>query len=50
MAQIPAWIPPKPEMLYRLLEEKVVPEFYDRDEQGIPAAWGRPHAGKHGAD
>jgi starch phosphorylase len=27
--------------LYRLLEEEVVPEFHDRDEQGIPQAWVR---------
>jgi starch phosphorylase len=25
--------------LYRLLEEEVVPAFYDRDESGIPRAW-----------
>jgi starch phosphorylase len=25
--------------LYRLLEEDVVPRFYDRDEQGIPTRW-----------
>ncbi|MEA2143437.1 MAG: glycogen phosphorylase, partial [Solirubrobacteraceae bacterium] len=25
--------------LYRLLESEVVPEFYDRDESGIPQAW-----------
>jgi starch phosphorylase len=25
--------------LYRLLEDEVVPAFYDRDENGIPAAW-----------
>lgn len=25
--------------LYRLLESEVVPEFYDRDEAGIPQAW-----------
>lgn len=25
--------------LYRLLEEEIVPEFYDRDEDGIPARW-----------
>jgi starch phosphorylase len=25
--------------LYDLLEREVVPEFYDRDAQGIPAAW-----------
>jgi starch phosphorylase len=27
------------EALYRLLEEQVVPNFYDRDEAGIPARW-----------
>jgi len=27
------------EMLYRLLEEKVVPLFYQRDENGIPGGW-----------
>ncbi|MDR3669214.1 MAG: alpha-glucan family phosphorylase [Holophaga sp.] len=27
------------EALYRLLEQEVVPEFYDRDPQGIPVAW-----------
>src|SRR5262245_35991356 len=25
--------------LYRILEEEVVPTFYDRDPQGIPGAW-----------
>lgn len=25
--------------LYRVLEEQVVPEFYDRDSSGIPRAW-----------
>ena len=25
--------------LYELLEQKVIPEFYDRDEKGIPHAW-----------
>jgi starch phosphorylase len=25
--------------LYRLLEEEVVPAFYERDERGIPGAW-----------
>jgi glycogen phosphorylase len=25
--------------LYRLLEEEVVPAFYERDERGIPTAW-----------
>ncbi|MDD1750578.1 MAG: alpha-glucan family phosphorylase [Methanothrix sp.] len=27
------------DMLYRLLEEKVVPLFYERDEKGIPRGW-----------
>ena len=27
------------EMLYRLLEEMVVPLFYERDEEGIPKGW-----------
>jgi starch phosphorylase len=25
--------------LYRLLEEDVVPRFYERDDQGIPTRW-----------
>jgi starch phosphorylase len=27
--------------LFRLLEEEVVPEFYERDKSGIPRAWGQ---------
>ena len=27
------------ESLYQLLEREVIPEFYTRDEQGIPSAW-----------
>ena len=27
------------EALYQLLEREVIPEFYARDEQGIPSAW-----------
>ncbi len=27
------------EQLYRLLEEQIVPEFYSRDENGIPRSW-----------
>jgi glucan phosphorylase len=27
------------EALYNLLEQQVVPEFYSRDEHGIPTAW-----------
>ncbi|MCB9742876.1 MAG: alpha-glucan family phosphorylase [Alphaproteobacteria bacterium] len=29
------------EALYRLLEEEIVPEFYDRDKDGVPRAWVR---------
>ena len=27
------------EALFRVLEEQVLPEFYDRDESGVPLAW-----------
>jgi len=35
----PAWDAIEAEALYDLLENEVIPEFYSRDEQGIPAAW-----------
>lgn len=35
----PAWDAREAEALYDLLEREVIPEFYTRDEQGIPAAW-----------
>jgi len=35
----PAWDAAEAEALYTLLEQKVIPEFYARDEKGIPAAW-----------
>jgi starch phosphorylase len=35
----PAWDAAEAETLYQLLEQEVVPEFYTRDEQGIPRAW-----------
>jgi len=35
----PAWDATEAEALYDLLEREVIPEFYTRDEQGIPAAW-----------
>jgi starch phosphorylase len=35
----PSWDRHEAEELYRLLEEEVVPEFYDRDARGIPAKW-----------
>ena len=35
----PAWDAAEAEELYGILEEKVVPEFYERDGKGIPVAW-----------
>jgi len=35
----PAWDAAEAEALYGLLEREVIPEFYTRDEQGIPSAW-----------
>jgi len=35
----PAWDASEAEALYDLLEREVIPEFYTRDEQGIPTAW-----------
>ena len=34
-----AWDAAEAEALYDLLEREVIPEFYTRDEQGIPGAW-----------
>ena len=35
----PAWDAAEADALYDLLERKVIPEFYTRDEHGIPVAW-----------
>jgi starch phosphorylase len=35
----PAWDDAEAVALYDLLEREVIPEFYARDEQGIPTAW-----------
>jgi starch phosphorylase len=35
----PAWDAAEAEALYGLLEQEVIPDFYTRDGQGIPAAW-----------
>jgi glycogen phosphorylase len=35
----PAWDAAEAEQLYALLEDKVIPEFYHRDESGLPAEW-----------
>ena len=35
----PAWNAFEADALYQLLEGEVIPEFYTRDERGIPVAW-----------
>jgi len=35
----PSWDAAEASALYDLLEHEVIPEFYDRDEFGIPRAW-----------
>jgi len=35
----PAWDTIEANALYDLLEQEVIPEFYTRDENGIPTAW-----------
>jgi starch phosphorylase len=35
----PAWDAEEANALYGLLEREVIPEFYTRDENGIPIAW-----------
>jgi starch phosphorylase len=35
----PAWDAAEADALYALLEQEVVPQFYTRDQSGIPAAW-----------
>jgi starch phosphorylase len=35
----PAWDAVEAEMLYTLLEREVIPEFYTRGPNGVPAAW-----------
>ncbi len=35
----PSWDAAEAELLYDLLEREVIPEFYNRDENGIPSAW-----------
>ena len=46
----PAWDAVEAETLYTLLEHEVVPEFYERDEKGMPAKWlddPREHGAAH---
>ncbi|MEI6060330.1 MAG: hypothetical protein WCR72_06445 [Bacteroidota bacterium] len=35
----PVWDTIDAAQLYKILEQEVVPEFYDRNEKGIPVAW-----------
>jgi starch phosphorylase len=35
----PAWDAAEAETLYERLEREVIPEFYARDEKGVPTAW-----------
>ncbi len=35
----PEWDETEANELYRILEEQVIPEFYQRDERGIPGKW-----------
>lgn len=35
----PAWDAAEADALYSLLEREIVPEFYSRDERGIPVRW-----------
>jgi len=35
----PGWDATETEQLFALLEQEVVPQFYDRDADGIPRAW-----------
>jgi len=35
----PAWDAVEADALYDLLEREVIPEFYTRDENGVPTAW-----------
>jgi starch phosphorylase len=35
----PAWDETEAEALYALLEHEVIPEFYERNEKGIPSKW-----------
>ena len=35
----PAWDAAEADALYNLLEDQVIPEFYARDQQGLPTTW-----------
>ncbi len=44
----PEWDAREAEQLYNILENEVIPEFYNRNEQGIPTEVDSANAGKHG--
>jgi starch phosphorylase len=35
----PAWDAAEADAVYRLLENEIIPEFYDRDDNGMPVRW-----------
>ena len=35
----PAWDAEEAEAMYSILEKEVIPEFYDRDDAGLPSRW-----------
>ncbi len=35
----PAWDALEAEQLYTMLEDKIIPEFYNRDQSGLPVEW-----------
>jgi starch phosphorylase len=37
----PAWDDAEAAQLYTLLEQEIIPEFYNRDQSGVPARWVR---------
>lgn len=37
--QDPSWDASEADELYELIEKRIAPEFYDRDERGVPQAW-----------
>ena len=49
MATTPAWTRPKLTQLYEILEQQVIPEYYDAERGGSFAGLGRTDSRKHGA-
>ncbi len=44
----PAWDAQEADALYTLLEAEVIPEFYERDDSGMPVQVARAHSREHG--